>query len=148
MRRSSSSMRLRISSREGIRGGAAAPGALPSGAARDKVVFDCPLFEGLVHDGCGIVDTERRVVVLDVALGGGRDDAIDHRRRKARVVLYPARERGIVRLRILKHEAANQRAVVRQIVTAEHRKSASAAAHPRHECRHDQSDGASRLPGV
>ena len=30
--------------------------AMPAGAARDKLVFDRPLPERLVHDGCGIVN--------------------------------------------------------------------------------------------
>jgi hypothetical protein len=117
---------------------------LPSRPPGGELILDRPLLERLVHHRRGVVNAQRRIVVGNVGVGRCRHDAVDHGRRKAGMRVDPKRERSLARFGERHHQSANQRAVMRQVVTAQNRKRAAVRASTCVEGRDHQTDRAPR----
>ena len=91
------------------------PGLLVRRAAGREVVLE-DLLERLAHHRPAVGDAEGFFEVVDVLLGGGRGDSVDHRVRERHLLLNPVREGSIAHSRIADEGTAGDVAVGLDVV--------------------------------
>ena len=90
--------------------------------AANEIILDHPLGKGFVHHWRCIDMACQLGNAGNVGLGGGRRDAVHHRRWEPPFGGDPVGQRGVQSLRKLQHQTAHQTAIFRKVVTGQHGK--------------------------
>ena len=125
-----------------------ADGAEVGAGVVDEVVLDHPLAEGLVHDRGEVEDAGEGGEAVDVLGLGGRDDAVDHGGGEAGLGLDPVGEGGVDEAGELEGDAADDAAVLGEVVAAEDGEGAQAGGAAAGEGGDEGAGGGARGVGV
>lgn len=116
----------------------------PVGAAIGEAVFHHPFEERLADDRPCVLDPEPRGDAFAVAVGGARDDAVDHRVREGAMRFDPVAQPGVDLPSEGEHDAARGVAVGGQVVAGHHRDRREAAGTAQGERMHHEAGHGAR----